>query len=99
MRVFLSLMMYCTSENINANTVKIKLTGNYRDDFAAANKLAGIDDLYLTQNKLTWHHHQDLGIMQLVPRKYHNPVSHTGGASLYNQFIEKGLLQGTLYPK
>ena len=32
---------------------------------------------------LTWHHHEDLGRMQLVPRKIHRQVGHIGGFNLW----------------
>ena len=85
------------SDDIKANTVKLKLTGTRADDFKAANELAGINNAYLRKHDLTWHHHQDLGIMQLVPSKYHSPMSHTGGVSLYNQYVELGMIKGPLY--
>lgn len=34
---------------------------------------------------LTWHHHQDLGRMQLMPRDVHQKVSHVGGMKLWHQ--------------
>ncbi|MFP8733597.1 HNH endonuclease [Klebsiella aerogenes] len=30
----------------------------------------------------TWHHHQDLGRMQLVPTNKHNPTGHIGGEAI-----------------
>ena len=32
---------------------------------------------------LTWHHHQDLGKMQLVDREIHGTFKHTGGMSIW----------------
>jgi filamentous hemagglutinin len=32
---------------------------------------------------LSWHHHQQFGRMQLVPRRIHQAVGHTGGYSLW----------------
>lgn len=81
------------SDKIKANTVKIKLTGDYASDFKEADKLAGINSDYRIKNDLTWHHNQNLGFMQLVPQKYHGPVSHTGGVSLYDQYVSQGLLK------
>jgi hypothetical protein len=37
---------------------------------------------YRDANDLTWHHHQDMATMQLVPTDLHNNVPHSGGASL-----------------
>lgn len=31
----------------------------------------------------SWHHHQDVGRMQLVPRDLHNEVGHVGGSLWY----------------
>jgi hypothetical protein len=31
----------------------------------------------------TWHHHQDHGRMQLIPREIHEATGHTGGFSLW----------------
>lgn len=59
--------------------VKIKLTGNYRSDFAAANAAAGFQ---ATPEGYTWHHHQDIGLMQLVRTDVHESFWHSGGVSL-----------------
>lgn len=59
-------------------TVKPKgLTGK-DSDFTLANKAAGFKE---TPAGYTWHHHQDLKTMQLVPFDLHYTVKHTGGAS------------------
>jgi type VI secretion system secreted protein VgrG len=34
---------------------------------------------------LTWHHHQDVGKMQLVDRKVHDKFRHTGGFSIWGK--------------
>ena len=34
-------------------------------------------------DKLTWHHHQDTGRMQLIPRDKHNETGHVGGMDLW----------------
>jgi hypothetical protein len=31
----------------------------------------------------TWHHHQDVGRMQLVPRKIHADTGHVGGFDMW----------------
>jgi hypothetical protein len=36
-------------------------------------------------SELTWHHHQDTGRMQLVPRNLHDQVGHVGGMNLWYQ--------------
>ncbi len=66
------------------NTVQIELTGNRSKDYSAADAAAGIDSDYRLTNGLTWHHNQDLGIMQLVPTDVHGAVSHSGGVNFYN---------------
>ncbi len=42
---------------------------------------AEIDDLAkgITPDGFTWHHHQDDGIMQLIPFGEHNLWNHNGG--------------------
>ncbi|WP_457649304.1 HNH endonuclease [Profundibacter sp.] len=34
-----------------------------------------------TPSGYTWHHHQELGIMQLVPSDIHNVIKHIGGVA------------------
>ncbi|WP_434341205.1 polymorphic toxin-type HINT domain-containing protein [Motilimonas cestriensis] len=72
-------------DEAKTNTVRIALTGDTKKDFAKANKLAGINDKFLSDNNLTWHHHQDLGVMQLINNQGHAGVSHSGGQSIYKQ--------------
>jgi hypothetical protein len=60
--------------------VRITLTGNVKKDFAAANKAAGLDR---TPPGMTWHHHQDMTTMQLVPTDIHSKTGHTGGFILW----------------
>ncbi len=48
-------------------------------DERAADKLAGINAKYRSDNGLTWHHHQDKHTMQLVPTQIHVKTGHTGG--------------------
>lgn len=48
-----------------------------------------LQDIYAGRSKITdytWHHHQDLGRMQLVPVSFHD-VDHVGGMHLW--FIGK----------
>jgi DNase/tRNase domain of colicin-like bacteriocin len=74
-----------------------KMKGNHGSDFSKADELFAqkqgwykpngkidaqrVKDLRDTQ-KLTWHHHEDMTTMQLVPADLNNGISHTGGASL-----------------
>lgn len=55
-------------------------TGNPKTDFDAANQAAGLTE---TPAGYTWHHHQDIGRMQLVPSDLHAKTGHTGGASIW----------------
>ena len=72
-----------------ANDLNIgSLCGSREQDFAAANEMAGYAK---TPAHYTWHHHQDLGRMQLVKTSAHAPKSvtadgrsHWGGVSIWN---------------
>ena len=57
---------------------KIELTGSRSKDFKLANQAVGLKK---TPKGYTWHHHQEFGIMQLVPRDLHDAVKHTGGVA------------------
>lgn len=63
--------------------VEIKITGNRDADYRAADKELGLPPGYREREKLTWHHHEDKGRMQLIPTKLHKTVRHTGGFSMY----------------
>ena len=54
--------------------------GSRRADYKAANAAAGLRE---TPEGYLWHHHQDVGRMQLVPRKIHERTGHTGGWSIW----------------
>ena len=72
--------------NDGINTVNIKLTGNRNHDFALANELAGFGrSANATPDGFTWHHHQDLGVMQLVRSDVHSLSPHTGGVSIWQK--------------
>lgn len=58
--------------------------GTYEGDFAAANSIAGLGK---TPKDCTWHHHEDLGVMQLVSTKAHNAERHTGGLAIWRRVI------------
>jgi hypothetical protein len=87
--------LYNGSEGV-ANTVRIRMTGKLDDDFKAANRLAGLSD---TPGGYVWHHHQDLGVLQLVRQDVHGVVRHAGGVAFYNALIDAGLLSGSKYPR
>ena len=57
-------------------SVRIEYTGSRTKDFAEANRLAGYKR---TPEGYTWHHHQDVGEMILVPTDLHDTVKHAGG--------------------
>ncbi len=63
------------------------LTGNCTSDFRLANQAAGLTS---TPPGYTWHHHQDMVTMQLVPQDVHSVVyggvAHAGGESALAEF-------------
>ena len=62
-----------------ASEARITLTGNRAADEAAANAAAGFKS---TPRGYTWHHSEDVGLMQLVERRVHQRFSHSGGFSI-----------------
>lgn len=58
--------------------VRIDLTGNRDRDFKLANQSSGYKR---TPDNFTWHHHQESGLMQLIPSDLHDAVRHTGGVA------------------
>ncbi|MDK4331232.1 HNH endonuclease [Corynebacterium accolens] len=62
-------------------------TGRRYKDIRAADKALGIDAKYRRENQLVWHHHQDTGRMQLIPRDLHNAVRHSGGYAKWGKNI------------
>ena len=60
-------------------TVEIDMAGDREEDEKKANEVAGLEK---TPKEDTWHHHQDLKTMQLVPADLHNAVRHTGGVAI-----------------
>lgn len=50
-----------------------------RRDIAVANRKAGLSG---TPLDYTWHHHQDMRTMLLVPTELHNAVRHAGGVAI-----------------
>ena len=59
--------------------VRIRLSGDRLADEAAANAAAGFRQ---SPRNYTWHHHEDLGLMQLVRTRVHRQFWHDGGFSL-----------------
>ena len=46
-----------------------------------------------TISEFTWHHHQELGRMELIPRWIHKEAKHTGGDSLWPRVSKIGEIQ------
>jgi hypothetical protein len=65
------------------------LCGSREADFAAANNMAGLATTPTAENApnldCVWHHHEELGRMQLVKRKAHQDQPHTGGVKVWEQ--------------
>ncbi|WP_295643643.1 HNH endonuclease [uncultured Corynebacterium sp.] len=59
--------------------IKIKPQGSRYKDFKAADDEIGIDAKFRRDNNLVWHHHEETGRMQLIPKDLHNVVRHSGG--------------------
>lgn len=60
-------------------------TGKSWKDIRQADEKFGIDAKYRKDNNLVWHHHEDTGRMQLIPKDLHNAVRHTGGYALWSK--------------
>ncbi|WP_460150985.1 HNH endonuclease [Pseudomonas sp. S3_A03] len=58
--------------------VRIDLTESRDRDFKLANQSSGYKR---TPDNFTWHHHQESGLMQLIPSDLHDAVRHTGGVA------------------
>jgi hypothetical protein len=59
--------------------VNIELTGSRSQDFRLANEAGGFAS---KPSEYTWHHHEDVGLMQLVDRTIHKRFTHHGGFGL-----------------
>lgn len=60
-------------------TVQVEgLTGDRKQDAKKANKAAGLLE---TPKDRTWHHVEDGITMELLPKKLHHGIKHTGGAA------------------
>ncbi|MEP3478591.1 MAG: HNH endonuclease [Fuerstiella sp.] len=60
-------------------TYRFHKTARKNADEAAANLAAGFSE---TPNGHTWHHHEEIGRMQLVLSDVHSVFSHKGGFAL-----------------
>ena len=58
------------------------MTGSYKADFEAANKVAGLSK---TPEGYTWHHTEKMGTMQLIETRVHQSARHSGGVQLYKE--------------
>jgi titin len=65
--------------NDGLSEVSITLTGNRTNDEILANRAAGFAE---TPFGYTWHHHENIGLMQLVNDSVHSKFWHSGGFSL-----------------
>jgi hypothetical protein len=63
--------------------------GSREADFAAANNMAGLAQTPSFEDApnidCVWHHHEELGRMQLIKRKAHQDEPHTGGVKVWEQ--------------
>lgn len=60
-------------------------TGSSRKDIRAADNKLGISPEYRKEYGLVWHHHEDEGRMQLIPKDLHSAVRHTGGYAIWSK--------------
>ncbi len=58
------------------------LCGSREEDFKAANLVAGLAE---TPKNCVWHHHEEMGRMQLIRRDVHGDVNHWGGVSVWKR--------------
>jgi hypothetical protein len=70
--------------------VKIRLTGNRGADEAAANAAAGFNSRNPKPEGYTWHHHEEIGRMQLIETAVHDDFAHTGGFAVNKKIMELG---------
>jgi hypothetical protein len=71
------------------NAVAVKKDVKIRSRFTKG-ELKFIEDNKKKPPNYTWHHHQEVGKMQLVDRVKHKDTDHTGGYALWG----KGQLKG-----
>lgn len=61
-------------------------------DNDAADAAAGITEKFRQDHNLTWHHNEQLGLMELVPFDVNDKFPHTGGRAIFEWLVEVGLL-------
>lgn len=69
-----------------AADVRIIYTGSRKADFRLADQAMRErlgDPRWARPSDYTWHHHEDIGRMILVPKSIHQSVAHTGGIPRY----------------
>ena len=70
-------------------SVKIEYSGSRSKDFRLADKAAGFTSKNPRPAGTTWHHHEDMGTMQLVSSKIQNAAQggfpHSGGVELWQK--------------
>ena len=71
---------YPDFSSVATHTVQVPHIGT-KADINAANRAAGFKE---TPPGMTWHHHQDGHIMQLVPMDIHSKTGHTGSRGIGN---------------
>ena len=71
-----------------ASVVRIELAPSRARDMDLAWRASGLDRKTLARN-WTWHHHQDVGVMQLVDRAVHRAFPHRGGLSILRAAMKK----------
>lgn len=65
--------------------LRIKLSGVRTTDFRLADEAAGFTAANPRPPNTTWHHHEDMGRMILVPTPVNNSFPHTGGVAIWQK--------------
>ncbi|MGK0188836.1 MAG: hypothetical protein ACI9R3_004650 [Verrucomicrobiales bacterium] len=79
-------MFYPYSGGEGKWAVNIDYSGSRVDDFAAANKAAGFGERARdTPDGFTWHHHEEIGRMELIRSDVHGDFPHSGGVSKFKE--------------
>jgi len=78
-----------------------KLRGNRREDFKVSNRFRNNIPLSRARGKstpkgYTWHHHEVLGVMELVDSKKHRQF-HFGGVFVYKMLTDNKPVSGRRY--
>jgi RHS repeat-associated protein len=73
-------------DEVAIKDVHIEPSGKYHLDFKRANEAAGLAE---KPKGFSWHHHHELGRMQLVPRAIHEATIHRGGWAIWGRLWGK----------